>query len=267
MGATSSRTTETDPRLAAAAAELERERRRATDEIDAFRRFESRVRSIDPEVPPRRETEGFARTVAFEEDCESSEALAEVREAYEETVMAVPHYEEDYDDTYAESLRAEFDASLATALVDGNSFGKRCRAMLLSATAEAKTARQSLLAAVADEKDSLTAATNKLETIIESLDTLSEQPLAGESFGALDAYRARLEQLTRNCEAVLRRRQEAVFDQRRAVWLPADAPDIARYFYQSLDIDYPVMAVIADLLDRIDALRSSIERAMSYCHA
>jgi hypothetical protein len=264
MGVTSTQGVEAERRLADARTELERERRRVTDEVDALKRFEDTVRSLDTE--DLRGRDGPALAVATVDDAESSEALASVREAYESTVMAVPHYDEEYDDTYRESLAAEFDAHVAVALTDGT-FDERCKTALLSAVSEATTARRSLLAAIDEEADSLAAATDDLTAVAESLESLSERPFAEESFGGLDAYRARLGQLEATCEDVLERRQRSVFDQRRAAWLPTGAPDVANYLYQPLEDDYPVMAVIADLLEHTRALRARVERAMTHCNA
>jgi hypothetical protein len=266
MGATSSRGVETERRLADARAELERERRRTTDEVDALEHFRNRVRSFDTETP-RDRTGRPTLAAAIENDGGRSDALDQVRAAYESTVMAVPHYDEEYGDCYRESLAAEFDAHVAVALTEGTAFDERCKTILRSAIDESTTARRSLLAAIDEEANSLSTATEELTSVANSLDSLSERPFVEESFGGLDAYRARLGQLETNCEDALDRRQRSVFDQRRAAWLPADAPDIARYLYQNLDADYPVMSVIADLLERISTLRSRVERAMSFCHA
>ncbi|MEF8806897.1 DUF7260 family protein [Natronomonas sp.] len=267
MGVTSTRGVEAERRLADAATELEREHRRATDEIDALRRFERRVRALDTETPQRKTAGPTLAAASFDDGPSGSDALGRVREAYESTVMAVSHYGEEYDDTYAESLAGEFDAHVAIALTEGSAFDERCKTTLLAAVTESVTARRSLLAAVDEESESLSAATDELRSVAERLDALSERSLVGESFGDLDAYRAQLDQLETNCESVLQRRQRSVFDQRRAAWLPNDAPDVAKYLYQNLEDDYPVMAVIADLLERIDARRRQIEHAMTFCHA
>lgn len=267
MGVTNARGVEAERRLAAAATELEREHRRTTDEIDALRRFENQVRTLDPEAP-QHETAGPALAAApFDDGPSGRDALGRVREAYESTVMAVPHYDEEYNDTYAESLAAEFDAHVAVALTDGSTFDERCQTTLLAAVTESVTARRSLLAAVDEEAESLSAAADELRSVAKRLDALSEQSFVGESFGGLDAYRAQLGQLETNCEAVLQRRQRSVFDQLRAAWLPTDAHDVAKYLYQNLEDDYPVMAVIADLLERTEALRRQVEHAMTFCHA
>lgn len=251
-------------RLSAARTELERERRRTSDEIDALRRFGRRLAKLDAESAPAPEAGNVACVAPVGTTC--SNTLDRVREAYEETVMSVPHYTEEYDDTYAESLTAEFDTHVTVALTEGT-FDQRSKETVRSAIVESRTARRSLLAAIDDEEESLAVATEDLTPVVESLASLSGRRFVDESFGALDAYRARLGQLEETCETVLTRRQDAVFDQRRAAWLPADAPDVAQYFYQGLEDSYPVMAVVADLLERIRDLRSRVERAMTFCHA
>lgn len=267
MGATSSQGVETERRLSDARTELERERRRTIDEVDALQRFEDRIQSLDTETP-RAGTGRPALAAAIEVDRgQSSDTLDRVRDAYESTMMAVPHYDEEYGDSYRASLAGEFDAHVAVALTEGKAFDKRCKTTLRSAITESTTARRSLLVAIDEEAESLSTATEALTSVAKSLDSLSERPFAEESFGGLDAYRARLGQLETKCEDALNCRQRSVFDQRRAAWLTADAPDIARYLYQDLEANYPVMAAIADLLDRVKTLRRRVERAMTFCHA
>lgn len=266
MEATTSRGVETERKLADARAKLERERRRTTDEVDALQRFEDSIRSLDTETP-RQQTARPALAAAIDTNGGQSDALGRVRAAYESTVMAVPHYEEEYGDSYRASLAGEFDTHVAVVLTEGATFDERCKTILNSAITDSTTARRSLLAAIDEEADSLSTATETLMSVAKSLGSLSELPFAEESFGCLDAYRARIGQLETKCEDALNCRQRSVFDQRRAAWIPADAPDIAKYLYQDLDTDYPVMSVIADLLERTRALRSRVERAMTFCHA
>lgn len=252
-------------RLDAATAELWRERRRVADEIQAHRAFEGRVRSIAAETPVA-PTHGAPVTATPARARPGH--LDRVRDAYESTVMDVPHYDEDYGDTYRESLREEFSPELAAALVEGTAFNERCKRMLLSAVSEAQSARGQLLEAVDTELDAVEGVSETLLSIGRELADLSSRAFAGQPLGTLDGYRARLDALEAECEAISERRQEDVFEQRRTGALPTNAPDVATYYYRRLDVDYPVMSAVADLLQRIDELRDALARAVpSSCHA
>jgi hypothetical protein len=181
--------------------------------------------------------------------------------------MSVPHYAEEYDDTYIESLVGEFSLEIAAALNDGTEFDDRCKRAVLSAVSNAQSTRESLLDAIDHEDDSLREAETKLRPIIEECDKLRSVQFDQEGFGALDAYRTRLETIAEKCRTLSNRRQDAIFSQRRLQRLPADVPDVTVYFYQSLDVDYPVMSLIAEVLEAVTEHRSRIERAITSCHA
>jgi hypothetical protein len=243
----SSTRTDFDTRLAAAIEELWRERRRTADELEALQAFEDRVRTMTPEEQSFNERQPVGVTAAA---ARPATGLKKVRDAYESTVMSVPHYLEEYDDSYVESLIGEFSPEIASALTGGTEFNSRCKRALLSAVSNAQTARESLLEAIREEYEEF-----------RSLQFNEKQ------FGTLDAYRARLNVVTQQCEELSERRQAAIFDQRRIQRLPADVPDVTVYFYQSLDVDYPVMSLVAELVDTIADLKNRVERAMTYCHA
>ncbi len=250
-------------RLDAARAELRRERRRTADELEALKAFADRVRSIEPSTVPRMSSD---RTVV-PGILAATSGLERVREAYESTVMNVPHYAEEYGDTYYRSLHEEFNPDIAAALTDGTAFNERCKRALLSAVEGSGDARESLIEEIDAESGSIDDAAETLLPVADELDEVTTMSFQKRSFGALDAYRTRLGTLENKCEGVSDRRQETVFGQRRTRWLPKEVPDIAQYFCQDLEVDYPVMSSVADLVEVISDLRRRIERAMTFCHA
>ena len=253
-----------DDRLADAVSELRRERRRIGDELEALEAFANRVRPIQTEchTPRTRQPVGVSTEASSAET-----GLRRVREAYESTLMSVPHYVEEYDDTYVESLAEEFSPDIASALTDGTAFNGRCKRTLLSAVETSRSARNSLLDVVDRERESILDAKSELEGLASECARLGSIEFEGLRFGTLDAYRARLQAMEDNCEALSTRRQDAIFDQRRIQRLPADVPDVTVYFYQDLEVDYPVMSVVATLLDTIAAQRRRVEREMSRCRS
>lgn len=263
MNASGSETPTVSDRLEAPRTELGRERRRTVDEMEALQTFADRLRTIDPRTAPR---PGSDRTVVPGMSPVAG-GLERVRNAYESTVMSVPHYTEEYDDTYCQSLTEEFAPDIAAALTDGTAFDERCKRALLSAVSGSISARESLVGEIDAERESIDDATETLVPIAEEIDELSTMSFQKRSFGALDAYRSRLEVLEGKCKTVSDRRQATVFEQRRTRWVPKEFPDIAQYFYQELSVDYPVMSSVADLVDAIAELRRRIERAMTFCHA
>lgn len=252
----------TDGRLRRAMTAVRRERRRTADELEAFRAFEDRVRAIDAETTTAR---GGSTVSVAAVRSQPTSGLRRVRQAYETTVMSVPHYVEEYDDTYVESLQGEFSPDIASALTDGTNFNERCRQATLSAASEAQSSRELLVGALDSERESLQEVTEELRPVIEEVADLAARSYAAESFGSLDAYRARLHVLEEHCDDIAADRQASLFEQRRARWLPSSAPDIACYVYQAEAFDYPVMSTVAELTERIRTVRATVERAMARC--
>jgi hypothetical protein len=248
-------------RLERAATALRRERRRTADEFEALRTFEERVREIETETTVSQG--GAVARVGVAAG--PTDGLDSVREAYEETVMSAPHYDEEYGDSYVESLGAELSPDLAAALTDGTRFNARCKRALLSAAGAARSARESLLGTLSGEAESLEAAAEALSPVAEEVADLSARSLSEAPFGTLDAYRARLTVLEENCEAVAEERQATLFEQRRTAGLPTDAPDVPQYVYQELPFDYPVMSAVADLTAAVGRVRDDVESAMARC--
>jgi hypothetical protein len=261
--ATCASPTNPDDRLAEAVAELRREHRRTADELEALRGFEDRVRAIPSEEHTARSRPAIGVTTAT---VGTTTGLQQVQAAYESTLMSVPHYLEEYDDTYPESLAEEFSPDIASALTDGTEFNGRCKRAVLSAISTSQSARKLLLGVTDRERDSIRAAQDDVVSLAEELDDLEAMSFTEETFGALDAYRARLEVMRNRCGEISDRRQRSIFDQRRIQRLPSNVPDVTAYFYQDMDVEYPVMSIVAELLNRIGALQTRVEREMAFCH-
>lgn len=261
---TASNRIDVNGRLGAAMSELQTERRRTADELEALETFEKHVRTISSEElgTSSRQPLALMATTA-----EPSAGLRQVRKAYESTLMSVPHYLEEYDDTYAESLIEEFSPDIASALTDGTAFNARCKQTVLSAVSSSQSSRQELLDVIDRERESIRNAETELEPLFEECEGMRSVQFKTKQFGALDAYRARIQVLLDNCQALSDRRQNAIFDHRRIQKLPADVPDITVYFYQTLGVDYPVMSLIAAAINTITEYERQIERAMTNCRA
>ena len=291
------RVPETSLRAAREAVRIER--RRVADEREAFEAFRARVRRIPPDTTTadatitgttaRAETTGSGATAprpdprtpdamtaapgvlpagspspsVASSPSTTGRGLVAVRDAYEETVMSVPHYEAEYNDTYERSLLAEFGPELTAALTREPRLGDRTRSSLLSRTTEAIEQREMLIELVAAEADSLDRAASNLRPVLDELATLSRTDFTAERFGALDGYRARLAVLEDTCDGIAERRQHDRTDAERSVVIGA-VPDVQTYLYQELPVTYPVLAAVAEAGDRIGSVRDDVARAMAY---
>ena len=242
------------------------ERRRTVDEREAFEAFRSRVRSIAAEASTRRPQTTVPSPLRGDTGA-TSRGLVAVRDAYRETVMAVPHYDEEYNDTYERSLAAEFGPELAAALTRESTLRERCRSSLLAKTDDAIASREELLSVVESESESVSRAAADLVPVADELETFSQTAIRGRDFGALDAYRARLDVLAERCESVGTRRQRDRADGERSASLDDTVSDVQTYLYQELPATYPVLAAVAGVAGRIKSVRHDVERAMIYAES
>jgi len=261
------------------------ERRRTIDEREAFETFRARARRVSTEsvggTDPRLRSDGSGAEVGASSgfgvpgrldrlpgadgSAVAGSPLVAIRDAYAETVMSVPHYETEYDDTYESSLVAEFGPDLAVALTREPTLDDRSQSALLSETDEAIEERERLIDALDTESESVDRAADRLCSILEEIATLSETDLDELRFGTLDAYRVRTLTLEEGCDSVAARRQRELTGIGRSLRLNDAVPDFATYLYHDLPVTYPVLAAVGTVGNRLQELRGSIERALIRC--
>lgn len=250
---------------------LRTERRRTAAERRAFKMFADRVEEmncsdIGSKVPSTSGMQaGHAATLVANghTDLDRDVPTEAIRRAYEETVMAVSFYDEEYGDDYVESLRAEFGPEVETALTDPRRFGPAAKTALIASIERAVGEREQLIEKCAHERESIDSAADEILPIAREIDNISRANPEDQPFGTLEAGWHRLFRLHEYCEAAAANRQSTIDDRRSCHDLPADAPDICAYLYKSHDSTYPVLAVCADLAERITTLQMRYERAMA----
>nr|WP_101297993.1 hypothetical protein [Halegenticoccus soli] len=122
-------------RIDAALELVDEEIARVDAERDAVRRFRRRIGALETRRPAGSATAptpaGAIRSIG--EGRSASPALDRVRTAYRETVMSAPHYEDEYGDTFEESVAAEFGAETAELLRTSDRFTDALRELLVRA--------------------------------------------------------------------------------------------------------------------------------------
>ena len=83
-------------------------------------------------------------------------AAAMIQEAYRETVMAVPHYEEEYGESINENLAAELRTSLAQILSASDAVTPQLQAAILTQDQQASSQRSDLFVHTETEYETLT---------------------------------------------------------------------------------------------------------------
>jgi hypothetical protein len=237
---------------------LAKECQRLVDEKDAFTAFRRKIEQIQPAT-----AESIPETVSTRRATTSgTHEFMKVQNAYESTVMAVSHYTEDYDDTYTESLSEEFGPDVAALLTEGTMFDTRCKRILLSAIGDALQRRKLLLEVIKQEEESVATAREQLALIRDEVAEIESESFGDCTFGSLEALYSRLGVLEQHCADCLETRQHILNQQRDEFAWQIDALDFLIYLYGTLDVDYPVLASIADLSDRIETCRKDIELAI-----
>lgn len=236
---------------------VRRERRRTVDEREAFDAFADAVRDIPADGP-----QSGVRVGARLATPDAAGATRAVREAYERTVMAVPHYREEYDDTYAESLEAELGPTVAAAATAPR-LTETAKSGLVDAAMSARADRARFVEALDAEDAALRDADERLDEILAEAGELDTEPLADLRFGSLDALRARLQTLERHAEAVGADRQAALREQTDDLSLPACAADLPTYVYQTHESTYPVLSTVARTATVLERIREDVERSMA----
>ncbi|GAB3696652.1 hypothetical protein GCM10028858_08240 [Halorubrum pallidum] len=175
-------------------------------------------------------------------------------------MMSVPHYDVEYNDTYEQSVAAEFGPEIGYALTRTARFHGEYKRSLVNAVDVALDEREQFLDAIDTEKESIERARSRLATLDDERETMADEVRTDADFGALDACRARTDVLISDCDQIAARRQRVIADTERALALAGDV-DVQTYAYQDLSVTYPVLAAVGDVGERLNALRRSIERA------
>lgn len=221
-----------DP-LATAEERTERERADVVRERDAFEAFASRLATI-PTVAPASPTLplGEARTAP------SRQTTERLRDAFRETVMSVPHY----DDVYGESLEAhacgELGEELSQLFVHDATtpYSDSHEELLTGAANQAAADRDRFRETLDTELDSLRTTYADLEAVLATLDTSIVPAWYRPEFEA-------------EVKSILEARQATLYD--RSVPASVDGHTLCDYLYRDYPWTYPGLTAVAQLLDSV----------------
>ncbi|GAB3686649.1 hypothetical protein GCM10028857_19050 [Salinarchaeum chitinilyticum] len=245
---------ETDGSLDAvrrAPAEVDAERDRLLAEYKAFVDFADRVEQIS--IAPRSDgghtSEGFLLV-----NKQPEEQLQSVRDAYRDTVMAVDHFDTDYDESLEEHLTAELSPELASSIIDGTHFTPALRRSIVASTRNAARDRQVVIDTLGGERTDLQAAADQLSAIVKRFEVTDGEGLTERTFPDLQTRWRRLNELQEECETLLARRQQQVSELSSLGLSNGRSPvAVSTYLFDDLDVDFPVLDTGTKLLEQIEA--------------
>ncbi len=244
--------------MVAAKRALRGERRRILAEARAFEAF---LDAVDDVPVTRSSTTSGGQYFVGGSDADRSGAVA-VRRAYADTVMGVSHYADDYDDTYSESIAAEFGPDVASALLAGP-FTALCKRAVRAAASDARARRTQFLATLEDERQSLAVAERTLRQVSTGLESLAASSSSRGPFENLDAVRSTLVTMERRCKSVAADRQVAIQEHALTGSWRVDTSHVQEYLYADIESTYPVLATVADILLRIERRYECDERPLA----
>jgi len=246
---------------------VETDHERTTTERDAFASFLHRISDLDVssvDLQPNHAHQASTQTLVTPETPRHAESqLERVRIAYRDTIMSVPHYDEDYDDSLPESLTEEFGPEIATAILTSDQLTPHLRNRLIDATHHARESRHALLQGLNDEHSALEAADENLTRLGADLDDV----LSAQSFHAwpdedLATARDCLHARQQECDQLAADRQATLREQR----IPGThhiGHEFTQYLYETLPVTYPVLTDIASLAETLHNTQQGVERTLN----
>lgn len=219
--------------LSTAEAHAEREQAEVAAESEAFEEFADRIEELDA-VTVNRQTVPLGAAP----DESANQRTEELREAYHDTVMSVPHFEDTYGETLEENVTVEFAAEVAEVfrVESPVAFTPQHKNLLANAARQTARDRTEFAEALDSELASLSTVHRELSTLLDNLDNSIVPAWHRETFLAeLDEIQAT--------------RQSTLFSRS----LPAgyDGHTLCGYLYDDEPWTYPGLTAAARLLDSV----------------
>jgi len=212
---------------------VQREATEIDTERKAFDQLAQRVTTI--ETVPDLRPEPQAHTLRVESQLQAADQL---REAYRETVMNVPHYEDVYGESLETNVAAELPPEVAVLFQEpAGQITPDQKTRIRAAATNALASRETLSVNLEDEQKSLAASHDELDAVIEQLD--------GPHVPSW--YTAQFEATLTNS---IQTRQEVLED--RPHKSRSDGHDLCHYLYADQSWTYPVLTALARLRNTVE---------------
>lgn len=223
------------------------------DERAAFEAFRSAVDRVEVHQPSTDVSPPTIQAVGRAD----ADPMARLRNAYRETVMDTPDYEEAYGDRLVEHVAAELSADAATILCADQpppGFKEQLRDEIADATAR----RGALIEALETERDALRSAAGDLAEIESELADLEVCSTASMGVEMLSRTWRRLDRLEDRCGSVAHRRQRGIAARRTSAG-SGTTHTLNTYLYDGLECTFPVLYSVTRLHERIRAHKNGYQ--------
>ncbi|MFC6976985.1 hypothetical protein ACFQL1_24600 [Halomicroarcula sp. GCM10025709] len=211
---------------------VSREREEVAAERSAFESFRTAVSDLRPATatPSNRQ-----RSVVSGDDCLNQ--VERLADAFESTVMSVPHYEAVYGESLSEHMLAEL-GDFTAAVVDSSTstVTPHQRSALLTAVDCAIDDRTAYADVLDEEATALATAGSAIKEIVESLDDVIIQDWYKEEF------EVRLDEIVRDRQSVIHSRISPS---------PVDGRSLCMHLYADQPWTFPVLTAVTRLHDAV----------------
>lgn len=229
-------------------------------EQDALSAFATRVEELPATGPTSTVDGGGVGVVAANS---RATGMAELEQAYRETVMDVAHYERDYGESLPENLAAELGDGVAGAVLANDGLSPQVKRAVLDSAKQGYDRRNQYLDTLETERERLDAAGDRLEGAAALCADVDGDRLRRQSFGELQDRFERLEAERETLTATLQSRQRELQEGVAFGWQRRDSESVYRYLYRDIDATYPVLADGTRLLERMDAVERRLTTALA----
>ncbi len=247
--------------LKKASTAVREERSRTAEESDALLEFIRRVESVEPSQPqtnpmmiggpPGSPTEAGTLT-------EYDQSITKIRDAYEDTMMGVPHYDEEYGESLYVNMAAEFGSEIATAVTEGSEFTPPLKSAIVEKSRDSYKQREQLISGLNTEATELRTAQSSARSITQSLEDYSNSDASSLSYDELQAWWHQLNELERSCTDFLKDRQGHIHSRGVTTNAQIGNTTFNEYLYGSLSVVYPVLVTFSELHNQVRQAKNSV---------
>uniref|UniRef100_UPI00300ED242 DUF7260 family protein n=1 Tax=Halalkalicoccus ordinarius TaxID=3116651 RepID=UPI00300ED242 len=245
---------------------VQTEHERILAERDAFKQFRECVADLDPSStvsktpPPSQE---FSPSIDRHSASSTVEGLDDIQQAYRDTVMNTPHYDEEYGDPLVQDMTIEFGEDLTAAIMTNAQLTSSLQHVVVQAATAASARRTAFSTRLDEEEATLEDAYQTLATIGEQYEQITDQPRHQQSVDDLWETHQQLTKRISTCEHLVEERQTQRTDGHTSLPRTDEVGDLQEYLYRSLDVTYPILADGTTVLERCLTARRRVEEELA----
>jgi hypothetical protein len=182
----------------------------------------------------------------------TNDTVRKVLNAYSETVMAVPHYSTEYDDSIYQSMAVEFGAPVVEYMNENNNPSDVILNKIMRESRTALSRRERFIPLLHEEQDSLIQMESRINDVEERILELKNRT---------DDYNeicpSNLDTLQSRCDTIACDRQSLIHDRLISSLSGVDEESLLKYLYGERDFRYPVLSEIVRCRRKIRKIRNA----------